>query len=273
MPFDRLSHSFAQGRRSNMAQTSPFLELPKDLFKCVLDYLDRDAAWALKRLCKGMASSDAVDELLYKYPIQLNDVLDVRLCDWKYRNMGVARWNIFKDSINDNNRRYVQKLAMSHWMSIEDFRWVEANLPSLIALDLSSIKDFVWTPEVTWTWKELAIACPTLFSRVEELEVANWADYTAHSRIEYSYAYNDYRFKPKFRLSRRRDGGSVAAMIFPLCTKLQTLAIRERYSGYHTWNEWEVHQRVCCLVDGVSNHCPPTLTKLRVHDYGELPRR
>lgn len=33
-----------------------------------------------------------------------------------------------------------------------------------------------------------------------------------------------------------------------------------------TWNEWEVHQRVCCLVDGVKN-CPPSMTKLRVHDY------
>jgi hypothetical protein len=28
-----------------------------------------------------------------------------------------------------------------------------------------------------------------------------------------------------------------------------------------------VHQRVCCLVDGIQNHCPSTLTKLRVHDY------
>jgi hypothetical protein len=34
-----------------------------------------------------------------------------------------------------------------------------------------------------------------------------------------------------------------------------------------TWNEWEVHQRVCCLVDGVQKYCPDTMTKLRVHDY------
>ncbi|CAO2654718.1 Nn.00g114510.m01.CDS01 [Neocucurbitaria sp. VM-36] len=246
---------------------SPLLKLPDDIFKCIMDYLDRDAAWSLKRLCKGMANSETVNQLLYKYPIQLNDVRDIRLGDWKYRSVGLLRWQSFKESINASNRKYVHKLAMSHWASIDDFRWIEDNLPALASLDISAIKDFVWTPEETWTWKMLAEACPKLFARLEELEVANWADYTAHSRIEYSYSYNDYRFKQKFRISRRRDGGSVANMIFPICNKLRTLAIRERYSGFHAWNEWEVHQRVCCLVDGVQKYCPSSMTKLRVHDY------
>lgn len=83
-------------RKSPKPQTSPFLQLPNDLFKCVLDYLDRDAAWALKRLCRGMASSKAVDEKLYRYPLQLNDVRDIRLNDWKYRSMGQIRWNNFR---------------------------------------------------------------------------------------------------------------------------------------------------------------------------------
>src|SRR4051812_23617051 len=34
-----------------------------------------------------------------------------------------------------------------------------------------------------------------------------------------------------------------------------------------TWNEWEVHQRVCCLVDGIEQYCPSTMTKMRIHDY------
>lgn len=213
-------------------QNSPLFKLPDDIFKCVLDYLDRDEAWSLKRLCKGMSRSDSVNQLLYKYPIQLPDVRDLRLGDWKYRATGQIRWQNFQEAINDGNRSYVQKLAMSHWASIDDFRWIEANLPALTSLDISAIKDFVWTPEETWTWKTLAEACPKLFSKMDELEVANWADYTAHSRIEYSYSYNDYRFKQKFRLSRRRGGGSVAKEIFPLCGKLKTLAIRERYSGF-----------------------------------------
>ncbi|KAF3035225.1 hypothetical protein E8E12_004434 [Didymella heteroderae] len=248
-------------------QHSPLFKLPDDIFKCVLDYLDRDEAWSLKRLCKGMSTSESVNQLLYKYPIQLADVRDLRLGEWKYRANGQVRWQAFQESITHENRGYVQKLAVSHWASIDDFRWIEANLPALASLDISAIKDFVWTPEETWTWKMLAEACPKLFARLDELEVANWADYTAHSRIEYSYSYNDYRFKQKFRLSRRRGGGSVAKEIFPLCARLKTLAIRERYSGFHTWNEWEVHQRVCCLVDGVQSNCPSSLTKLKVHDY------
>ncbi|KAF1927835.1 uncharacterized protein M421DRAFT_47487, partial [Didymella exigua CBS 183.55] len=249
------------------AQHSPLFRLPDDIFACVLDYLDRDEAWSLKRLCRGMAASESVTRLLYTHPIQLADVRDLRLGDWKYRSSGQVRWQAFQASIADANRRYVQRLAVSHWASLDDFRWIEANLPALASLDLSAIKDFVWTPEETWTWSMLADACPALFARLDELEVGNWADYAAHSRIEYSYSYNDYRFKQKFRLSRRRGGGSVAKHIFPLCTQLKTLAIRERYSGFHTWNEWEVHQRVCCLVDGVQSNCPASLTKLKVHDY------
>lgn len=213
-------------------QTSPLLKLPDDIFKCVMDYLDRDAAWSLKRLCKGMSTSKTVNQLLYKYPIQLNDVRDIRLGDWKYRSIGMMRWLSFKESIDDSNRDYVHKLAMSHWASVDDFVWIQDNLPSLTELDISAIKDFVWTPEETWTWKMLAAACPLLLARLTFLGCANFADYTAHSRIEYSYSYNDYRFKQKFRISRRRDGGSVANMIFPHCGRLKTLAIRERYSGF-----------------------------------------
>jgi hypothetical protein len=214
------------------SDNSLLLKLPDDIFKCVMDYLDRDAAWSLKRLCRGMSNSVTVNSLLYKYPIKLNDVRDIRLGDWKYRSVGMIRWMSFMESINDTNRRYVHKLAMSHWASIDDLKWVQDNLPCLTGLDISSIKDFVWTPEETWTWKMVAEACPKLFGRLEELEVANWADYTAHSRIEYSYSYQDYRFKQNFRISRRRDGGSVANAIFPVCKKLKTLAIRERYSGF-----------------------------------------
>ncbi|KAF1839382.1 hypothetical protein BDW02DRAFT_635676 [Decorospora gaudefroyi] len=254
---------------AGVKRDSLLLKLPDDIFKCVMDYLDRDAAWSLKRLCKGITDNVTVNQLLYKYPIQLNDVREIRLRDWMYRSAGMIRWMAFMESINDKNRQYVHKLAVSHFASVEDFKWIEENLPCLTSLDISAIKDFVWTPEETWTWKMMAGACPKLFGRLEELAVANWADYTAHSRIEYSYSYQDYRFKQGFRISRRRDGGSVASVIFPICTKLKTLAIRERYSGFQcsTWNEWEVHQRVCCLVDGIQKYCPKSVTKLKVHDY------
>ncbi|ORY19013.1 hypothetical protein BCR34DRAFT_472478 [Clohesyomyces aquaticus] len=248
-------------------QHSALLALPVDVFSMVTDYLNRDAAWALKRVCRGLSRSQVVNKLLYRYPIKHHDVSQMRLSEWKYRSNGRERWINFQESINDDNRSFVHKLAVSHWASIDDFKWIEANLPSLESLDIASIKDIVFTPEETWSWKMLAEATPKLFERLEALEVANWSDYTAHARIEYIYAYNDYRFKQQFRISRRRDGGSVAKTIFPACKKLKSLAIREPYNGFHAWNEWEVHQRICCLIDGIVNNCPPTLTKLRVYDY------
>ena len=68
MAFDPLNLSKP---RATANQNSPLLKLPDDIFKCIMDYLDRDAAWSLKRLCKGMANSETVKQLLYKYPIQL----------------------------------------------------------------------------------------------------------------------------------------------------------------------------------------------------------
>jgi hypothetical protein len=118
---------------STSAPRSAFLRLPVDIFKCVTDYLDRDAAWALKRSCKGMASSSIITKLLYRYPIQLNDVRDIRLGDWKYRSMGRQRWLKFQECVNDGNRRHVQKLAMSHFCSIADLVWCQDNLPGLIS--------------------------------------------------------------------------------------------------------------------------------------------
>lgn len=264
-------HNGANGSRENVRnieQTSSFLKLPVDIFRCVVDYLDGDAAWALKRTCKGMSRSETLNALLYKYTIRDDQINELRKVDWDYRHAGEERWNAFQNSINDSNRHYVQKLAMSHWASIADFQWIEKNLPNLTSMDLSSIKDFMWTPGEIWTWKDLAEACPVLFGRLQELEVFSWADYGSHARIEYSYAYDDYRCKPKFRLCRRAGGGSVAKMIFPICTKLETLGIRERFCSYASWNEYEVHQRVCCMIDGIASNCPATLTRLRLHDYG-----
>jgi hypothetical protein len=184
--------------------------------------------------------------------------------DWLYRKIGRERWEAFCASVNDDSRGFVQKIAMSHFSSVEDFKWLEKNLPNLTSLDISNIKDFVWTPAETWTWNELVEACPKLFQNLQQLEVCNWADYSSHSRVEHCYSWDDYRYKTEFRLSRRRPNGSSVCSVIKVCTNLKTIGIRG-CSRYMAWNEWEVHQRVCGLVDGLSNNAPPTLTTLRLH--------
>ena len=247
-------------------QTSAFLRLPADVFSCVLDYLARDDAWSLLRVCRGMAASDALAQLLYHYPLQQHDVAGLYLRDWYYQPRGRQRWHAFQRSITDANRRHVHRLALSHWASLDDFAWIDANLPALVRLDLTAIKDFVWSPAETWTWRQLARACPALFARLHALDVVSWVDYRSHTSADHRYALNDYRFTEPFRLSRRRDGGSVAQELFPACTSLKTLAIAERPPVSVTWNEWDLHTRICSHVDSIQRHCPPTLTRLEVAD-------
>ncbi|KAF2816291.1 uncharacterized protein BDZ99DRAFT_433398 [Mytilinidion resinicola] len=245
--------------------TNPILSIPADIFRCVADYLERADALRLKLVCRGLSQSKLIDEVIFKYPIQFEDVREMRMKDWYYKSSGRERWEAFCASVNDGNRRFISKLAMGHFSTIDDFKWISDNLPNLTSLDISNIKDFVWTPAEIWTWSELLQACPTLFSRLQELEVCNWSDFSAHSRVEYNYSYSDYQFKSKFRLSRRRDMSSVPSTILPACTQLKTLGVRG-CSRHITWNEWEIHQRVCVFVDALVTHGPSTLTTLRLHD-------
>lgn len=258
--------------QSHEQEQSPIGNLPQDVFQCVADFLTRKEAWALKRTCRGMSNSAIVNRILFDSPIEYEEIVDMRRGEWAYKRRGRARWMQFQHAIeaHPENAQYVHKLAFSHFSTIDDFKWAEKYLPSLTKLDLSDIKDYVWTPEATWTWKELAEACPALFSRLEELAVINWADYSTHMRAQYCYAYSDYRYTTEFRLSRRRDGGSIEKIIFPLCTKLKTLEIRPREPSYHDWSEYEVHQRVCVMVDGVEKYLPSTLTRIKINDQETL---
>ena len=49
------------------------------------------------------------------------------------------RWQKFQKMINDDNRWFVKRIALAHWMASEDFTWVSEQLPALEALDLSDI--------------------------------------------------------------------------------------------------------------------------------------
>ncbi|KAF2735944.1 hypothetical protein EJ04DRAFT_178378 [Polyplosphaeria fusca] len=62
---------------------------------------------------------------------------------WHVYTPGRLRWEAFKASLGDNslNRKYVRRIAISHWMSLDDLRWVAKELPSLEALDLGNIRD------------------------------------------------------------------------------------------------------------------------------------
>ncbi|KAF2015484.1 hypothetical protein BU24DRAFT_491724 [Aaosphaeria arxii CBS 175.79] len=61
--------------------------------------------------------------------------------EWSSYHNGSTRWKNFKTKINDTNRQYVRRIAVSHWMALEDLEWISTQLPALEALDLSDIDD------------------------------------------------------------------------------------------------------------------------------------
>jgi hypothetical protein len=61
----------------------------------------------------------------------------------------------------------------------------------------------------------------------------------------------------------RHSGALLRLSVSQVCLGDVNVLITRR----STWNEWEVHQRVCCLVDGVEKYCPDSMTKMRIHDY------
>lgn len=57
------------------------LRLPVDIFKCIADYLDRDAGYCLKRVCRGLSQSEVINNLIYRQPFRFDDVRDIRRVD------------------------------------------------------------------------------------------------------------------------------------------------------------------------------------------------
>lgn len=249
------------------------LDLSVELLQCIVDYLDRDGVCALKQTCKGLSRSQVIEEAMYRRPIRYHDLNDQRISDWGYGPDGRLRWENFKKSIHDGNRNYVKRMAMSHFSTLDDFRWVEANLPRLIGLDLSDVRDFLWSVETTivsypalWTWSDLAEACPKLFARLRYLMLFNWADYRSHMRVQYRYPIHEHAYTSLFRKCRRRgQNGNAANTILKACTGLETLAIRGTLHSCRYWSPWDVHQQVCLLTSGISNNISKDLKLLKIH--------
>ncbi|KAF2715505.1 hypothetical protein K504DRAFT_497380 [Pleomassaria siparia CBS 279.74] len=59
---------------------------------------------------------------------------------WSNAPTPQKRWEEFKRSINNANRKYVKKIALPQQMEYEDLRWIAQSLPELEALDLSALR-------------------------------------------------------------------------------------------------------------------------------------
>ncbi|KAF2092897.1 hypothetical protein NA57DRAFT_81828 [Rhizodiscina lignyota] len=140
------------------ATGSGFDKLCAEELLCISSYLTKHEIFQLQKTAQGFANAQVLQVYQFLEPFSYEGI------------HGLSYGAV-----------YVRKLAMSHWNSLEDFIWIQDNLPFLEDLDLSDILDYV-TPEAenTYTWCELAPSCPSLWPRLKRLTVLNWAEARLH---------------------------------------------------------------------------------------------
>ncbi|KAF2758713.1 hypothetical protein EJ05DRAFT_476025 [Pseudovirgaria hyperparasitica] len=253
------------------------LGLPNDVFGIIVTDLDRSTLARLRRTCQGLYASSLLEQAVYRNPITIEDWDDSTLAQWEFSSAGRSRWEQFKDSVNDRNRNYVQSMAVSHWSSLDDFTWIEQNLPQVTTLDLSDVRDFVWNVDPDkyrldniWSWTELAETCLALFLRTTHLKLFDWTDFNVHEKIRYRYSSKCVPAGSPFRLSRRESPqgihtGSVADILNKICPRLERLSLTCA-SSPSEWGQDSVHDYICTLVDPIIKHAPSTLKHIQLRN-------
>jgi len=217
----------------------------------------------------------------------INDTRKVAGCD--------ADWQKLMEVVNKKNRHTVRRLAISHWSTTEDIRWIEQNLPCLEELDVSDVMD--GAPEDAWTWDIFVQVCPKLLARLTKLTVRNWTDTSYHAGTITEL--RDPHNGDQESLVRRRgraapavhgggltlggftgpkmvgnyrcdDGGSVVATVLRACSNnLKTLAVRGDYRR-ESFSIGEVdaeraHAWLCGFSDRISEWAPKSLECVVLH--------
>jgi len=142
-----------------MTQFAKILDISRETVREIFKHCDRQTSCALRTSCHELYDDlDLMEFELYE-PFTYEDWEGLTRKDWqnrensrktwnyryskgdRYNRPGARRWQTFKNRINPNNGHWVRRIAMAHWMTIEDFVWIAKELPRLEALDLSDISD------------------------------------------------------------------------------------------------------------------------------------
>lgn len=181
---------------------------------------------------------------------------------WLNASSSRERWTRFKSIINDSNRQYVKRIAVSHWMTLEDLEWISEQLPALEALDLSDIDELRPSP-------------------------------MSHKVKEYGSSQNRYEGGPDWNLIvsslgktlnrikwiglQQEDGhtdiqsprNSPFSVVLPACHSLRTLSVRGRhgYQPSHTLHDADpgvLHRVYCRQILDITDNIPSTVTTIEL---------
>ncbi|KAF2497535.1 hypothetical protein BU16DRAFT_580190 [Lophium mytilinum] len=142
---------------------------PDNILREIFLLCGREASYLLRSTCKHLYHTRSAVSLEGQYyePFTYADWKGLTQQQWQtgtdrrallglnrrpgQKQRGRQRWMDFKAAISkcDESRWSVRRIAVSHWMLLDDFRWIAKELPALEALDLSDLSDYVWYPEDT----------------------------------------------------------------------------------------------------------------------------
>ncbi|KAF2270207.1 hypothetical protein CC78DRAFT_611865 [Lojkania enalia] len=84
------------------------------------------------------------------------------------------RWNAFRAAIDATpaNQAYVKSIAVSHWMTLDDIKWIADSFPNLTRLDLSHLQHCIGFENRMPDWKLMARTLEE--SKHQVLKRLNW---------------------------------------------------------------------------------------------------
>ncbi|KAI9755667.1 MAG: hypothetical protein M1815_004771 [Lichina confinis] len=170
--------SSATHQKPSPAEVSTLMSVPADIFAEIARRLPLADLRNLPSLSKVFSDNPHVFYALYREPFQADDFVEHYFigaeADAFHRNADGARIRFRRFlralAANPDRGRYVQKIAMSHFSTVEDFAALERHCPNLRSLDLSNIAEKYYG--TGWSWHDLVIAYPLLFKRLQLLKVS-----------------------------------------------------------------------------------------------------
>jgi hypothetical protein len=161
--------------------------------------------------------------------------------EWESYPSPKKRWEEFKKRVDDDNRKFVKRIAVAEWMEEGDFTWIVKELPQLEALDLGNV---ISMPDIA-----IEALKPAL-KRLKWLGLTNAAYVASENAV---------------------------SAILQSCPRLETLSLRTSYSDADTFVNLlqakvslqslpgaTIHQGVCQLILIIQRYVPFTVKTLEL---------
>ncbi|KAH7125494.1 hypothetical protein B0J11DRAFT_461844, partial [Dendryphion nanum] len=184
---------------------------------------------------------------------------------WLNASSGRERWIGFQSIIHDANRYYVKKIAISHWMTLDDLRWISDQLPALEALDLSDVHGSTQSSLIERGKSRTK-------QQNQHIELTHWLSISdSLRRVLERVTWIGLQQEDRIRSFWVPDNDPFAVLL-PLCKNLKTLSIRGRNgyqadelpNGINLMDSKTLHRTYCEQILAITKNVPDTVTTIEL---------